>query len=452
MPGREIAIRLQDVSKFYKLYDSKRDRMREAFDVRRRKRHREFYALRGVNLDVARGEILGVVGRNGAGKSTLLKILSGVIQANGGRVEVNGRVSALLELGAGLNPNLDGIQNIYFGGIMMGFSPEQMKRKLDEIVAFADIGEVIRQPLRTYSTGMRARLGFALAVNVDAEILIVDEVLSVGDELFKRKCYAKMETIMSAGCTVIYVTHNHNTVNALCRRAVLLDGGELILAGPPKTVTMQYLRLMNASAQARAGVRRDILDLDRDGERKRAQARAGAEPQPRNVLDREPASGLAPFCIPELAPRSTVVQRNHEVSLENIQLQTPAGDPVNVLVMGEEYHLSFTVRFGLDAADVGFGVAIKTEKGVKLCNGNLGGDCIPLIRSGQQAAVHFFFTCNLMPGSYFVTLNAAAAFSGERQVLIQVQDALVFKVQTDRKIGNLGGAVYCSQSLEVEVT
>jgi len=452
MPGPRAVIRLENVSKFYKLYDSKRDRMREAFDLRRRKRHREFYALRGIDLEVRQGERLGVVGRNGAGKSTLLKILSGVIQANAGRVEVNGRVSALLELGAGLNPNLDGIQNIYFGGIMMGFSREQMKEKLDEIVSFADIGEFIRQPLRTYSTGMRARLGFALAVNVDPEILIIDEVLSVGDELFKRKCFAKMEAIMGAGCTVIYVSHNHNTVNAICQRAVLLDGGELILNGPPKTVTMQYLRLLNALPEARAAVRREVLALDRDAERKLAQARGGEAPKAKDALEREPVSGLVPFFVPGLTPRSTVVQRNHEVSLEELQLQTPAGDPVNVLVMGEEYHLFFRMRFGLDAAGVSFGVAIKTEKGVKLCNANLTGDCIPLIPSGKQATVHFFFTCNLMPGTYFVTLNAAADFCGERIVLIQVQDALVFKVQTDKKTANIGGLAYCNQSLEAKIT
>ncbi len=452
MPVPATAIRLRSVSKFYKLYDSKRDRMREAFDLRRRKRHREFYALRDINLEVNKGEILGVVGRNGAGKSTLLKILSGVIPANNGRVEVNGRVSALLELGSGLNPNLDGIQNIYFGGIMMGFSREQMKKRLDEIVAFAGIGEFIHQPMRTYSSGMRARLGFALAVNVDPEILIVDEVLAVGDELFRRKCYAKMESIMAAGCTVLLVSHNSNTINEFCHRAILLDGGELLLHGSPKTVSMYYLRLMNASAENAASVRKEILKLNQDAARKNILSCRG-EAAGKNGPDAgDSAQRLVPFLIPELIPKSTVIQKNHDVTIDDIRLLTQSGERVNVLVMGEEYHLSFQVRFDLDARDVSFGVAIKTEKGVKLCNCNLNGECIPLIESGKQPTVHFFFTCNLMPGNYFVTLNASAAFSGQRQVLIQIQDALVFKVQTDKNQINIGGLVYCNQFLETEIT
>jgi len=452
MPAPALAVRLQNVSKYYKLYDSKRDRFREAFDLRRRKRHREFYALRGIDLEIKKGEILGVVGRNGAGKSTLLKILSGVIQANSGQVEVNGRVSALLELGAGLNPNLDGIQNIYFGGIMMGFSREEMKRRIEEIVAFADIGEFINQPMRTYSSGMRARLGFALAVNVSPDILIVDEVLSVGDELFRRKCYAKMEAIMDAGCTVLYVSHNSNAINQFCSRVALLDNGELLLQGPPKTVTMYYLRLMNASPETRMAVRGEVKELNKDPARKNALAHRGAEQRKKNLGDDEPFNRLLPFFIPELIPQSTLIQKNHEVAIEDVRLLTPGGERVNVLVMGEDYHLSFRVRFDMDAVNVGFGVAIKSQKGFNLCNCNLKGDFIPFIDKGRQVTVHFYFDCNMLPDNYFFTVNAAAEISGRREVLMLIQDALVVKVQSDRKKNNIGGVLFCNQNLEIEIT
>ncbi len=451
MPVPAAAIRLQNVSKFYKLYDCKHDRFREAFDPRRRKRHREFYALRDIDLDVKGGEILGIVGRNGAGKSTLLKILSGVIPANAGRVEINGRVSALLELGSGLNPNLDGIQNIFFGGIMMGFSREEMKRRLDDIVAFAGIGEFIRQPMRTYSTGMRARLGFALAVNVSPDILIVDEVLAVGDELFRRKCYAKMESIMAAGCTVLLVSHNSNTINEFCHRAILLDGGELLLDGPPKTVSMNYLRLMNASAENAAAVRKEIRQLNRDEARKNTLSCRGGTAAGRNEPDADgSARRPVPFFIPELIPKSTLIQKNHDVSIDDIQLLTQSGERVNVLVMGEEYHLVFKVRFGVDAVEAGFGVAIKSQKGVNLCNGNLNGRLIPRVGKGQPVTAHFHFSCAMLPGNYFATLNVSANISGERAILIQIQDALVFKVLSGRKMDDIGGLIYCGQSLEVE--
>lgn len=448
----EIAIQLKNVNKFYKLYDSKRDRFREALDLMRRKRHREFYALRGIDLEVKKGEILGVVGRNGAGKSTLLKIISGVIPANSGSVVVNGRVSALLELGSGLNPNLDGIQNIYFGGIMLGFSREQMKNKLDEILAFADIGDFIHQPMRTYSSGMRARLGFALAVNVDPEILIVDEVLAVGDALFKRKCYAKMDEIMKQGCTVLFVSHNCSTIIQLCTRVVFLDGGELLLDGPPKTVSMYYLRFLNASAENQGSIRDEIQQLHLDPNRNSGPSSKATRREMKAMGDDEVIDMSHSAFLPELVPKSTLVQKNHDVTIEDIELLTIIGERVNVLVLAEEYHLRFRVRFDIDACDVSFGVAIKTQKGVTLCQSNLKDRFIPAVEKGKWATVHFYFTCNMLPDNYFVTLQASGNVSGHREVLIQIQDALVFMVQADKKTANLGGILYCHQFLEVEIT
>jgi len=265
----EIAVLLKDVSRLYKLYDSPKDRLREALHPFSKKLHRDFYALKNINLEVRKGEVLGIVGRNGSGKSTLLMIASRVIPPSSGQITVNGSVSAMLELGAGMNPDFDGIQNVYFGGIMLGLSRETMKQRMDEIIAFADIGEFIRQPLKTYSAGMKARLGFALAVSVQPEILIIDEVLAVGDELFRRRCNAKIDELIKAGCTVLFVSHSINSIIEVCSRAILLDNGELILEGSPKLVTMNYQRLLFAAPGTCHRIREEILRLNRDENHKK---------------------------------------------------------------------------------------------------------------------------------------------------------------------------------------
>jgi len=189
----EIAISLKNVSKYYKLYNKPKDRLKEALSRSGKIYHKKFYATKNLDLEIKKGEILGIVGKNGSGKSTLLKLITGVLTPDEGSITVNGKISALLELGSGFNPEFTGMQNIFFYGTILGFSKEEMKEKLDDILAFADIGDFIQQPLKTYSSGMKSRLGFAVAVHIDPEILILDEVLAVGDILFRRKCYAKME-------------------------------------------------------------------------------------------------------------------------------------------------------------------------------------------------------------------------------------------------------------------
>ena len=265
----DVAVKLEQVSKHYKLYDSPKDRFKEALDPFRRRRYREFFALNHIDLEIKKGEILGVVGRNGSGKSTLLKLIAGVIPPSSGRLTVNGNVSAMLELGSGLNPDMNGIQNIYFGGIMLGISPEEMKTKVDEIVAFAEIGDFINQPLKTYSSGMKARLGFALAISIKPEILVVDEVLSVGDDLFKRKCYTKIEELFKSRCTVFFVSHSISSVVEICTRTILLDKGELILEGPPAFVTRYYQKLLYALPPNQDETRDEIIRLNHDQEEKK---------------------------------------------------------------------------------------------------------------------------------------------------------------------------------------
>jgi len=249
----DVAITVHNLTKTYKLYTSPKDRLKEALHPLRKVYHNDFDALRDVSFEIKRGETVGIIGQNGAGKSTLLKLITGVIAPTSGTVVVNGRISALLELGAGFDPQISGLENVYFNGTIQGFSKEEMDAKLDSILAFADIGEFIHQPVRTYSSGMFVRLAFALAVHVEPEILIIDEALAVGDMMFEAKCYERIKTLMSGGVTTLFVTHNMNTISTLCSRVYMLDGGSIYTAGTPKDVTFAYYRLQREREHARRG-------------------------------------------------------------------------------------------------------------------------------------------------------------------------------------------------------
>ena len=221
----EIAISINHLSKVYKLYDKPVDRLKESLGLTKQKKYREHYALRDVSFQVKRGETVGIIGTNGSGKSTILKIITGVLNPTQGEVQVNGRISALLELGAGFNMEYSGLENVYLNGTMIGFTREEIDKKLDDILAFADIGDFIHQPVKTYSSGMFVRLAFAVAINIEPEILIVDEALSVGDVFFQAKCYKKFEDFKKMGKTILFVSHDLGSISKYCDRVVLLDKG-----------------------------------------------------------------------------------------------------------------------------------------------------------------------------------------------------------------------------------
>jgi len=224
--SEEIAIKVENLTKSYRLYNSRTDRLKEALSPVRRKYHHDFYALRDLSFDVNKGETLGIIGKNGSGKSTLLKILTGVLTPTSGSVTVNGRMSALLELGAGFNPELTGLENVYFNGMLMGYSGEEMDAKLDDILSFADIGTFVNQPVKTYSSGMFVRLAFAVNISVDPDVLIIDEALSVGDVFFQQKCYKILDDLRKKGTTIVFVSHCMPDVMQFCQRVLFLDGGQ----------------------------------------------------------------------------------------------------------------------------------------------------------------------------------------------------------------------------------
>jgi ABC-type polysaccharide/polyol phosphate transport system ATPase subunit len=267
----DVAIRLENVSKYYKLFNSANDRLKEALNPFGKVYHNDFYALKNIDLEIKKGEILGIVGKNGSGKSTLLKLITGVLTPDEGTVTVNGKISALLELGSGFNPEFTGLQNIYFYGAILGFSKDEMEGKLDEILAFAEIGDFIHQPLKTYSSGMKSRLGFSVAVHIDPEILILDEVLSVGDALFQRKCFAKMEAFFEGGKTIIFVSHDINSVNELCSRAIFLFEARVLLDSDTRIVTNYYQKYIFSNNK---DIKRDIEKISQEKQTLRAKGEA----------------------------------------------------------------------------------------------------------------------------------------------------------------------------------
>lgn len=241
----EIAIKVEDLTKIYKLYDKPTDRLKESLGLSRNKvLSRDHYALQHVSFNVKKGETIGIIGTNGSGKSTILKIITGVLNPTGGNLTVNGRISALLELGAGFNMEYTGIENIYLNGTMIGFTREEIEKKIDDILEFADIGEFIHQPVKTYSSGMFVRLAFAVAINIEPEILIVDEALSVGDVFFQTKCYRKFEDFKKMGKTILLVSHDLSSISKYCDRVILLNKGKKLAEGVPKQMVDMYKKVL----------------------------------------------------------------------------------------------------------------------------------------------------------------------------------------------------------------
>jgi len=238
------AIEVKNVKKVYKLYDKPSLRIKEAFSIKGKKYHKEFHALEDISINVKQGEMLGVIGKNGAGKSTLLKIITGVLTPTSGSVKIHGKISALLELGAGFNPEYTGVENIYLNGSMMGFSKEEIDQKLESIIEFADIGDFIYQPVKSYSSGMFARLAFAVSINVEPDILIVDEALSVGDVFFQAKCYKKLNDLKNSGKTILFVTHDMGSVLKYCNRAILINDGVIAEEGDPAEIIDIYKKVL----------------------------------------------------------------------------------------------------------------------------------------------------------------------------------------------------------------
>ena len=428
--NKDIAIKIENITKTYRLYDNHADRVKEAFHPLRKKYHHNFNALSNVNFEVRKGETLGIIGRNGSGKSTLLQIICGILQPSSGSVEVNGRISALLELGAGFNPEFTGRENVYVNGSILGLTHEELMNRFDEITAFADIGSFLDQPVKTYSTGMIVRLAFAVAINVDPQILVVDEVLAVGDELFQRKCFSGIEAIKKNGATILFVSHMGGMIIELCDRAILVDTGEMLAMGTPKNIVGYYQKLLFAPEEKQKEIRQLIKTSSSGVSSQGSICKPLTVNTHSSFRKSRSDDGQVEYFDPNLKPTTRLFYESFGASISLPEIFTLAGKRVNSLRSGTTYHYVYNVNFERDSYDVRFGMMIKAINGTEI--GGIGsaslGHGIDHITAGTILKVRFTFYCNLLPGYYFINASCSGEVNREDVFLHRIVDAAAFRV------------------------
>jgi lipopolysaccharide transport system ATP-binding protein len=431
----DAAIQVRGLSKAFPIYSKPHHRLLQMIAPGPKERwFREFHALRNIDLNISRGETVGIVGRNGSGKSTLLQLICGTLTPSAGDIQVNGRIAALLELGAGFNPEFTGRENVFLNATVLGLKHAEIVEKFDEIAAFADIGDFIDQPVKSYSSGMYVRLAFAVAINVSPEILVVDEALSVGDEGFQRKCFARIDAIRDSGATVLFVSHSASTVVDLCDRAILLDRGELLTQGTPKHVVSRYQKLLYAPVDRVAQIREEIRASSVEGAGVAKRSMIVGNDSPPSTTDSAPVAApeeeRQPYWEEGMVSSSTVSYENRGAAIETPHLQTLDGHRVNVLVPGGTYVYTYKVRLERALVNVRCGMMIRSITGIEV-----GGAAtsqphsgLPVVEAGEVINVRFRFRCLLAPGTYFLNAGVLATLGeGEEYVDRQI-DVAMFRV------------------------
>lgn len=372
---KETAISIQHVCKTYHLYEKPLDRLKEALHLTRKSLSKEFHALQDINFDIYQGETIGIVGTNGSGKSTLLKIITGVLSANEGKVDVNGRISALLELGAGFHMEYTGMENIYLNGTMMGYTKEEIDAKVPKILEFADIGTFIDQPVKTYSSGMFVRLAFAVNINIDPEILIVDEALSVGDVFFQTKCFKKFDEFKAQGKTIVLVTHDLSCVLRYCDRAVLLNRGNLVEVGCPKSVVDNYKKILANGS------------IDQSVSSNQESSKSGKSQLKQNT--------------------DAIVYGNGKAVIHDFYIKDGNGNITNAILKGESFVIGIQFSFEDVLCDPLIAFTIKDHRGNELTGTNTRIEQMDL----AQLKLHTIYTIefeqemNLQGGTYLLSLG-----------------------------------------------
>ena len=391
----DTVIEIKNITKIYNLYNKPSDRLKEAL-FSRKSRHTEFAALNDVSFDVCKGEILGIIGKNGSGKSTILKIITNVLTPTSGECIVKGKIAALLELGAGFNMEYTGIENIYLNGQMIGFSKEEMDKKLQDIIDFADIGEHIFQPVKTYSSGMFARLAFSVAISVDPDILIVDEALSVGDVFFQNKCYRRFEEFRDKGKTILFVTHDMGSVIRYCNRCVLLNAGEKVGEGKPQDMVDLYKRIMvgqwNENEEKNSTIENSIDSTNINV----------------NRLWKEQIS-----TNPDME-----VYGDGRAEIIDFGIFSDSGNIGNNVYKGDYYTVKMKVRINDDNLNPIFAFKLRDVKGTELTGTNTMLEDIDTshCKNGDIVTISFRQKQYLQPGQYLVSLGCTA-FEGDQFVV-----------------------------------
>jgi len=407
-PSDDIAISVKNLTKTYRIFGHPGDRIKQALTLGRVHFHREFTALQDVSFEIKKGETVGIIGRNGSGKSTLLQLVCGILKPTKGDIQVNGRISALLELGAGFNPEFTGRENVYFQGAVMGLTKKEMDERFDDIAAFADIGNFIDQPVRTYSSGMFVRLAFAVAISFNPEILVIDEALSVGDAVFQHKAKKRIQHLRDSGTSLFLVSHDRNAITAMCGRCILLDKGQLVMDAAPVEVMDYYYAIMAA----------------RSGE---------------TVLQTLSSSGPA-----------QTVSGSGEAVVERIALVDAAGHEVQAVVPGQEVTLEFRVRTHQAIPRLVLGFTIRDQFGQQVygINTNSFNQALTDVLEDCQYLFRFSFAANIGVGTY--SISTALVSTNDRFTNnYECRDlAYFFTVHiTDQKL--FGGVAWLNPSLEI---
>lgn len=453
--ANSLAISVQDVTKVYRLYEKPIDRLKESMSISHKSYHRDFYALNGISFQVEKGQTVGIIGTNGSGKSTILKIITGVLTPTSGTVSVDGKISALLELGAGFNSDYTGIENIYMNGTMMGYSRKEMDEKLQDILDFAEIGDFVYQPVKTYSSGMFVRLAFALAINVEPEILIVDEALSVGDVFFQAKCYRRMEEIRKSGTTILMVTHDMGSIIKYCDKVVLLNKGEFIAEGTAGHMVDLYKKILAGQMDA----------LNAELARERGQAAAGTDEIAMSDFSggitggdlENKASGAAGqgdendagagggnqagngAGAPLMKEQITINANRTEygdgrAEIYDLGLLDERGNLTNLLLKGEMFTIRECIRFHAEIEAPIFTYTIKDKKGTELTGTNTlyeGADIRP-VKAGDEYQVEFTQKMTLQGGEYLLSMSCTGFEHGEHVVYHRLYDVASITVISNK--------------------
>lgn len=400
----DIAIKVENLSKVYHLYNKPQDRLKEALNPFKKSYHHDFHAIDNVSFEVKRGETVGIIGKNGAGKSTLLKMITGVLTPTSGKIEVNGKIASLLELGAGFNPEMTGMENIYLNGTLMGFSKEEMDKRVDTIIEFADIGEFIYQPVKMYSSGMFARLAFSVAINVEPDILIVDEALSVGDMAFQMKCFKKFQDFQEQGRTILFVTHALDTVIRYCSRGIVIDGGKLVFDDSPKMAVDAFKKILSGNFYNEA--KENFVESDnKDGETKLL----------RDSFDTH---------------KELDTYGNGKATIYDYGITDKDGNPTAIIDYDSEFNIVMKVKFNERVEEPIFAFTLKDSKGLEITGTNTFmkhmsfGAC----QKGEKITVSFTQNANMQLGKYALSLGCVTINENGVEVFHRIYDAILFEV------------------------
>lgn len=403
---KQIAIKVENLKKIYKLYDRRSDRLKETFGLVKN-RHKDHYALNGVNMEICQGETVGIIGTNGSGKSTILKIITGVLNPTEGKVTRNGRISALLELGAGFNMEYNGIENVYLNGTMMGFTDKEIEERLPKILEFADIGDYVYQPVKTYSSGMFVRLAFAVAINIDPEILIVDEALSVGDVFFQAKCYRKFEEFKEMGKTIIFVSHDLSSISKYCDRVYLLNKGDLLGEGSPRDMIDAYKRVLVGQYEVEEVPDTNLLD---DAGINAAAAKSmGVNPQ-------------------------KLEYGTKQAYIEKFWITDDRGVQTTAVMKGSPFTIHVQVKFEEDLPAPIFAYSFKDIKGTEITGTNTMFEKAFLepVKAGSVKYVTFTQEMNMQGSDYLLSLGVTGYEGDDFKVYHRLYDVLNISVISDK--------------------